>query len=88
MLILLIPSKNFVKNNNVDVYLVPLVEELQELWRGVDAWDICQTNGRRRNTLHAILIWARHDFPAYGLFSRQITKGYEGYPSCGPNTTS
>jgi hypothetical protein len=37
MLVLLILSKEYVKNNNVDVCLAPLVEELQELWRGVNA---------------------------------------------------
>jgi hypothetical protein len=37
MLVLLILGKEYVKNNNVDVYFIPLVEELQELWRGVDA---------------------------------------------------
>jgi hypothetical protein len=34
MMVMLILSKEFVKNNNVDVYLVPLVKKLQELWRG------------------------------------------------------
>jgi hypothetical protein len=75
MLVLLIPSKKIIKNNNVDVYLAPLVKKLHELWRGVDAWDICQASGRRRFTLRIILIWAIHDLPAYGLFSRQVTKG-------------
>ncbi len=34
MLILLIPRKEFVKNEIIDVYLQPLVEELKELWKG------------------------------------------------------
>jgi hypothetical protein len=35
MLVLLIPRKKSVKNKNIDVYLVSLLEELQELWTRV-----------------------------------------------------
>jgi hypothetical protein len=35
MLVLLIMGKELVKSNNIDVYLAPFLEELQELWRGV-----------------------------------------------------
>jgi hypothetical protein len=88
MLILLILGKESIKSNNVDVYLAPLVEELQELWKGVDTWDICRASGKRRFTLRTILIWAIHDLPTYGLLSRKITKWYKGCPTCGPSTTS
>jgi hypothetical protein len=37
MLVLLIMGKELVKSNNIDVYLAPFLEELQELWRGVVA---------------------------------------------------
>jgi hypothetical protein len=37
MLVLLILGKEFVKKKNIDVYLAPLLEELQELWKGLDA---------------------------------------------------
>jgi hypothetical protein len=40
VLVLLIPRKESVNNDNIDVYLIPLVEELQELWKGVDVWDV------------------------------------------------
>jgi hypothetical protein len=36
MLVLLILRKESMNNSNIDVYLAPLVEELHELWRGVD----------------------------------------------------
>jgi len=60
-----------------------LVEELQELWKGVDAWDVTHPEGSRRFTLHAILIWSIHDLPTYGLLSKQMTKGYKGCLACG-----
>ena len=40
MLALLVPGKESVTLENIDVYLVPLIEELQELWGGVDAIDV------------------------------------------------
>ncbi|KAL3699461.1 hypothetical protein R1sor_017483 [Riccia sorocarpa] len=36
---LLIPGKESVRSSNIDVYLQPLIEELQELWRGVPVTD-------------------------------------------------
>jgi hypothetical protein len=65
-----------------------LVEELQELWRGVDEWDIYQANGRKKFILHAILIWKIFNLLTYGLLLKQVTKGYKGYPTYGPNITS
>jgi len=35
MLTLLIPRKESMKSENLDVYLKPLVKELQMLWKGV-----------------------------------------------------
>jgi hypothetical protein len=40
MFFLLIANKESVKNNNIDIYMAPLVEKLQELWKGVDVWDV------------------------------------------------
>jgi len=40
MLALLIHGIESVTSENVDVYLAPLIEELQQLWEGVDAVDI------------------------------------------------
>ena len=39
MLALLIPRKESVTSGNVDVYLAPLIEELQQLWEDVDVVD-------------------------------------------------
>jgi hypothetical protein len=40
MLFLLIANKESVKNNNINIYMAPLVEKLQELWKGVDVGDV------------------------------------------------
>ncbi len=68
------------------MYLVPLLEELQLLWKGVYAWDV--TRLEQRFKFQGLLMWANHELLAYGLFLGQVTKGYKGYPTYGPNTTS
>ena len=88
MLVLLIPGKESVTSENIDVYLAPLIEELQELWGGVDAVDVSDPNGHRNFILKAILMWCIHDYPAYGLVSGQVTKGYRGCTECGPNVST
>ena len=99
MLSLIIPSKKNVKEENIHVYLTPLVEELQRLWEGVIAKDgsilkdsyesIEDTHNTHLNfKLKAILMWSIHDFPAYGLLAGQVTKGYRGCPPCGPNVAT
>jgi hypothetical protein len=88
MLSLIIPGKESVTSDNIDVYLALLIEELLELWEGVDATDVSAMEGRQRFSLKAILIWCIHDFPAYGLASGQVTKGYKGCPECGPYVTT
>jgi hypothetical protein len=42
----------------------------------------------RNFRLKAILMWCIHDFPAYGLVSGQVTKGYRGCTKCGPSVTT
>jgi hypothetical protein len=88
MLSLIIPGKESVTSDNIDVYLAPLIEELLELWEGVDATDVSAMEGRQRFSLKAILMWCIHDFLAYGLASGQVTKGYKGCPECGPYVTT
>jgi hypothetical protein len=88
MLALLTPRKKLVKNHNIDVYLAPLLEELQLLWKGVYAWDVIWLEGQQRFKLQGLLMWANHELLAYGLFLGQVSKGYKGHPVYGPNTTS
>jgi hypothetical protein len=66
MLCLLILGKQSMTSECFDVYMVPLVEELLELWLGIPAFDITGEEGLRNFTLRAMLIWTIHDFPRYG----------------------
>ena len=84
MLVLLIPGKQSVTGQFFDVYLAPLVEELQHLWRGVLAYDILKEVGSRTFNLRAILLWTIHDFPRYGTVAGVAHQGYVACPVCGP----
>ncbi len=37
--------------HNIDVYMAPLIEKLQMLWRGVVAYDVVRLNGQMHFTL-------------------------------------
>ncbi|XP_050233259.1 uncharacterized protein LOC126681754 [Mercurialis annua] len=63
---LLIPGKDS-PNNNIDVYLRPLIDELNELWKdGIETFDAYANEQFR---LHAALLWTINDFPAYAIVS-------------------
>ncbi len=51
VLTLLILGKEYVKMHNFDVYIQPLMGELQELWKGVAAYDVLKAKGQRHFTL-------------------------------------
>jgi hypothetical protein len=85
MLALLIPGKQSVTGQFFDVYLAPLVEELQQLWKGVLAYDISKEVGFRSFKLRAILLWTIHDFPGYGTVAGVTHQGYVACPVCGPD---
>jgi hypothetical protein len=42
MLTLIIHGKELVKMHNIDVYMAPLIEKLQMLWRGVVTYDVAK----------------------------------------------
>ena len=47
---------------NIDVYLMPLIDELKELWeKGVQTLD---EKVKKNFKLHSILLWTINDFPA------------------------
>ncbi len=71
--------------HNIDVYMAPLIEELQMFWREVVAYDVARPNGQRHFTLRTILMWTIHDFPTYGLVAKCVHQGYKACPICGPN---
>lgn len=66
--------------NDIDVYLQPLVEELLQLWKGVDTFD-CTTKKKFR--LQDALLWTLNDFPALAYLYGWSTKGRYACPSCG-----
>jgi len=86
MLSIIVLGKESIKYANMDTYMATLIEKLQELWRGVIAFDVSVEVGKQTFKLRGILMWTIHDFPAYGLIARCVTKGYKGCPICGPNT--
>ncbi|XP_012850059.1 PREDICTED: uncharacterized protein LOC105969828 [Erythranthe guttata] len=69
--------------NDIDVYLQPLIEDLQTLWHnGVEASDAFS---KTIFNLRAILLWTINDFPAYGNLAGCCTKGKMACPLCGKN---
>ena len=90
MLCLLIPTKLSLTGTNIDVFIQPLVDELQQLWSraGVLTRDARAYMGKPIFNLRAVLMWTLHDFPAYGLISGLTTKGFKACPVCGPHTIS
>ena len=90
MLCLLIPTQLSLTGSNLDVFLQPLVDELQQLWSraGVITRDARAYNGVSHFNMRVVLLWTLHDFPAYGLISGLTTKGFKACPVCGPHTIS
>ena len=79
MLSMIIPGKRM-PGNDIDVYLQPLIKELQELWvDGVDTFD-CSTNQVFK--LRAALLWTISDFPGLGNLSGWNTYTGCACPSC------
>ena len=71
--------------NDIDIFLQPLIEELKQLWEGVDAFDA--SNGQTFK-LRAALLWTINDFLAYANLSGWSTKGRVACPCCGDSTHS
>ena len=83
MLTLLILGKKG-PTHNIDVYLQPLVAELKELWStGAVTYN---SYSKIIFTMKAILLWAIHDFPAYGHLSGCRTAGKFGCPMYSEST--
>jgi hypothetical protein len=85
MLALLIPRKESIRNENIDVYLEPLLEELEILWRGLRAIDVIKPKGSQAFVLKALRMWSLHDYLVYGLFASYRMKGSMACPLSGPN---
>ena len=74
------PGKDFV------VFMEPLIEELQLLWKGVPTYDALSPD--KKFKLHAAIIWCIHDFPALHTLSGRITAGYQACVRCDKNPCS
>ena len=85
-LAVLIPGPTAPTAENIDVFLAPVVRDLQRLWTGVPAVNMAKPETERRFTLRAILMWTINDFPAYGLLSGQQVHEYKACPLCSPET--
>lgn len=57
---------------NMDVYLSPLIDELQQLWVGIQVHDMSKQFGQRQASIHGILMWTMHDWPGYGECNGKI----------------
>ena len=72
--------------NDIDVYLAPLIEELQDLWRnGAKVWDAYK---QEYFTLFVMIFCTINDFPAYGNLSGYKVKGAKACPICLEDTCS
>jgi len=60
---------------NFDVYLHPLIDELQELWARVPPYVVQKPLGYRFFTLRGVLLWTIHDFLRYGIVIGVVHQG-------------
>ena len=80
MLLSLLIPRRYGPGQNIDIYLRPLIDDLQLLWTdGVQTWDV----SRRHNfQIRAALMWTINDFLAYGILSGWSTHGRLACPIC------
>ena len=72
--------------NNIDIYLQPLIDELNQLWEnGVETYDVSLEQNFH---LHVAILWTINDFPAYAVMSGWSTKGELACPCCYKDTVS
>ncbi|XP_042972746.1 uncharacterized protein LOC122304540 [Carya illinoinensis] len=82
---LLIPGPK-APENDIDVFLRPLIDELTELWEeGIHTYDAYK---RESFQLRAALLWIINDFPTYANLSGWSTKGKFACPTCTSETDS
>lgn len=84
MLSLLISGPNQ-PGNDIDVFLQPLIEDLQKLWNGKQVYDAYK---KESFLLRGILLWTISDYPALGNLSGNVVKGYNSCTTCADQTKS
>ncbi|XP_057723471.1 uncharacterized protein LOC130939378 [Arachis stenosperma] len=65
--------------NDIDVYLQPLIEELKQLWDGIETYDAKEGNTFK---MCAALMWTISDFPGLGNLSGWNTHSGLACPTC------
>jgi hypothetical protein len=53
--------------------LKPLIEDLKQLWKGVEAYDYKQ---KQKFSLQVVYLWLVHDFRAYSIFLGWSSNGF------------
>mgnify|MGYP000491700857 CR=1 FL=1 len=64
------------------MYLAPLINNLQELWKHLDVIDATKLRGLQALKLSGYLAWTNHDYLAYGFCSCLKIKGFKAIPPC------
>jgi hypothetical protein len=57
----------------INVMLKPLIEELKQLWQGVEAYDYDQ---KQKFNLRVVYPWSIHDFRAYSIFQDGVAMDF------------
>jgi hypothetical protein len=63
----------------MNIFLCSLMEELKELWQGVDEYD---SHLKCRFNLCVTYLWSIHDYLAYSKFVGWCVHGRLNYPVC------
>jgi hypothetical protein len=69
--------------SKLNVMLRPLIDELKELWNGVEAYD---SHKKQKFRLWAAYLWSIHNFMAYGIFAGWSIHGRLTCSICGSDT--
>ena len=86
MMALLIPGPKS-PGKDFDLFMEPLVEELQQLWRGVLTRDL-YISPSADFFLRVVIIRCIHDYRALGTMSGRTTDGYNACVRCDRNLLS
>ena len=65
--------------NDTDVYLKPLIDDLQRLWERFQCYDAYK---KETFMLREVLLWMVNEFPTYGNLSSHCVKGYKACLIC------
>ena len=82
---LLIPGPT-APRNDIDIYLQPLIDELNDLWDiGVETYD---ASTKQNFCMRAAILWTINDFPAYANLPSWSTKRKFACPICNKDCSS